>query len=49
MFKIINIFEKNFDDITEKKNFSKPTFYKMISLIDSFFILYKIQCDDEDF
>ena len=47
MFKILNIFEQSIDIIVEKKRLSKPIFVKLMPLIESFLIIYKLLCDEE--
>ena len=47
LFKVLNLFEHELSYFTEKKTVSKPFFLKLTPLIESFFIIFKILCDDE--
>lgn len=47
MFKVLNIYEPILEATIEGKKLSKPIFTKMLPLIESFFIIYKLLCDEE--
>lgn len=47
MFKVLHLYEPVLDSIIEKKRLSKPIFTKLLPIIESFFIIYKLLCDEE--
>lgn len=47
MFRLLNIYEQNLDATVESRRFAKPVFTKLMPLIESFFIIYKLLCDEE--
>jgi E3 ubiquitin-protein ligase HUWE1 len=47
MFKVLNIYEPILNETVENRRLSKPVFMKLMPLIESFFIIYKLLCDEE--
>ena len=47
VFQLLAMFETQLDILTEKKTFQKPSFFKLLPLIESFFILVKIFYDED--
>jgi E3 ubiquitin-protein ligase HUWE1 len=47
LFKVLKFYETKIDKAVSKRQVSKPAFLKLLPLVESFFTIYKLLCDDE--
>jgi hypothetical protein len=47
VFSLLNIFDSYLNKFINRRMFSRPSFFKILPLVESFFIIIKIFYDDE--
>lgn len=47
LFKVLRFYESKIDKVVSKRQVSKPAFLKLLPLVESFFTIYKLLCDDD--